>query len=165
MVEFYFASFTVTCITITMAITRITSRKGSRKLLETTDDPKNHPMAGTAKCKQKQPTNTTASHGTVHLDAKAKSDTLDKMNHLLSKLTSSLSTICPSQVARGLNKDSPARYPDWRAMMEFTRSVVWEQVRTGRVQVTQGGEVRGYGQRDSLTGPIRIRRGPEWTST
>jgi hypothetical protein len=99
------------------------------------------------------------------IKAQAKSDTLKKMSDLLTRLSSDSSTICPSQIARGLNKDNPARYPDWRAIMEFTRTVVWEEVRKGTVQVTQGGEVRDFEDRNSLKGPIRVRRGPGWTSS
>jgi hypothetical protein len=85
-----------------------------------------------------------------------------KMNELLSKLTSSSSTICPSQIARGLNKDCPSRYPDWRAMMDPVRDIVWEEVMKGRVEVTQGGEVRTLQEREGLKGPIRVRRGEKW---
>jgi hypothetical protein len=87
-----------------------------------------------------------------------------KMNELLSKLTSSSSTICPSQIARGLNKDYPARYPDWRAMMDPVRNIVWEEVRQGTVEVTQGGEARSLEEREGLKGPIRVRRGAKWNS-
>ena len=31
--------------------------------------------------------------------------------------------------------------------MEPTRGIVWEQAKSGRVQVTQGGEVREYAYR------------------
>lgn len=87
-----------------------------------------------------------------------------KMNQLLSKLTSASSTICPSQIARGLNKDHPARYPDWRAMMDPVRDVVWEEVRKGQVEVTQGGIVRTHEEREGLKGPIRVRKGEKWGS-
>jgi hypothetical protein len=87
-----------------------------------------------------------------------------KMNELLSKLTSSSSTICPSQIARGLNKDHPARFPDWRAMMDPVRDIVWEEVSKGRVEVTQGGEARSLEEREGLKGPIRVRRGKKWNS-
>lgn len=97
-------------------------------------------------------------------DKQAKSDTIKKMNQLLTNLHSASSTICPSQVARGLNKDHPARYPDWRGMMDFTRDIVWEHVKEGRVEVTQGGEVRTYEEREGLKGPIRVRRGEGWDS-
>lgn len=87
-----------------------------------------------------------------------------KMYELLSRLTSSSSTICPSQIARGLNKDYPARYPDWRAMMDPVRDIVWAEVKKGRVEVTQGGEVRKLEEREGLKGPIRVRRGEKWNS-
>lgn len=86
------------------------------------------------------------------------------MNRLLGKLSSAESTICPSQIPRALNKDSPSRYADWRALMQPIREVVWQQVEAGRVQVTQGGEVRPYEDRETLKGPIRVRKGPKWDS-
>jgi len=49
-------------------------------------------------------------------------------------------------------------------MMDFTRDIVWEQVKEGRIEVTQGGEVRTYEEREGLKGPIRVRRGEEWDS-
>jgi hypothetical protein len=148
-----------------MVNTRAASVKGSRQGSEN-QSVKKHAKSTTPKTKAeaRSKTNPAAARGNQLDDPKSKADALDKMNHLLSRLSSSSSTICPSQIARGLNKDDSARYPDWRAMMNFTRGVVWEQVRDGRVQVTQGGEVREYEQRDLLTGPIRVRRGPEWTS-
>jgi len=97
-------------------------------------------------------------------DHKLITEVKQKMNELLSKLTSSSSTICPSQIARGLNQDHPARYPDWRAMMDPVRNIVWEEVRKGTVEVTQGGEVRTLEERDGLKGPIRVRRGEKWNS-
>jgi len=97
-------------------------------------------------------------------DYKVSTEVKQKMNELLSKLTSSSSTICPSQIARGLNKDHPARYPDWRAMMDPVRDIVWEEVKKGRVEVTQGGEVRELEEREGLKGPIRVRRGVKWNS-
>jgi hypothetical protein len=96
------------------------------------------------------------------LDDQAKSEATAKMYQLLSRLSSNSSTICPSQIARGLNQDCPARYPDWRGMMNFTRELVWAEVRKGRVEVTQGGEVRKWQDRNTLKGPIRVRRGEKW---
>lgn len=105
------------------------------------------------------------SNSTSKLDNhKITTEVKQKMNELLSKLTSSSSTICPSQIARGLNKDHPARYPDWRAMMDPVRDIVWEEVRKGTVEVTQGGEVRTLDEREGLKGPIRVRRGDKWNS-
>ena len=95
---------------------------------------------------------------------KSTTEVKQKMNELLSKLTSSSSTICPSQIARGLNKEYPARYPDWRAMMDPVRDIVWEEVMKGTVEVTQGGEVRMLEEREGLKGPIRVRRGENWNS-
>jgi hypothetical protein len=108
---------------------------------------------------QKKSTSVNKLNHQVTVDAKT------KMNQLLSKLTSSSSTICPSQIARGLNKDSPAQYPDWRAMMDPVRDIVWREVEKGRVEVTQGGEVRTLEERDGLRGPIRVRRGGMWDSS
>jgi hypothetical protein len=48
--------------------------------------------------------------------------------------------------------------------MSFTRDVVWEQVQSGRVEVTQGGDVRLFEEREGLKGPIRVRRGQNWES-
>jgi hypothetical protein len=47
-------------------------------------------------------------------------------------------------------------------MMNFTRELVWAEVRKGRVEVTQGGEVRKWQDRNTLKGPIRVRRGEKW---
>lgn len=47
--------------------------------------------------------------------------------------------------------------------METTREIVWQQVKEGQVEVTQGGEVRDYESRHDLKGPIRLRRGAKWT--
>ena len=46
--------------------------------------------------------------------------------------------------------------------MGTVREVVWGEVRRARVEVTQGGEVRGYEEREGVSGPIRLRRGLEW---
>jgi len=110
-------------------------------------------------------TNAKDSNSIVKLDNhKVITEVKQKMNELLSRLTSSSSTICPSQIARGLNKDHPARYPDWRAMMDPVRDIVWGEVRKGTVEVTQGGEVRTLEEREGLKGPIRVRRGEKWNS-
>ena len=71
-------------------------------------------------------------------------------------------SICPSQIPRRLHEENKAQYPDWRGMMEFTREVVWEEVRRGAVHVTQGGEVRPYEGRGEVRGPIRVIRGERW---
>ncbi|WWC60524.1 uncharacterized protein I303_103098 [Kwoniella dejecticola CBS 10117] len=86
---------------------------------------------------------------------------LSTLHHLLSR-TSEGSTICPSQIPRALNKENPERYPDWRALMDPVREVVWDQVRRGIVEVTQKGEVREYKSRGEIRGPIRVRKGPKW---
>lgn len=49
-------------------------------------------------------------------------------------------------------------------MMEPTREIVWQKVKEGQVEVTQGGDVREYESRHELKGPIRVRRGPHWES-
>ena len=48
--------------------------------------------------------------------------------------------------------------------MDPVRDIVWEEVRTERVEVTQGGVVRSLEERPGLKGPIRVRRGPKWES-
>jgi hypothetical protein len=126
------------------------------------DQPKN---ASKPKSSTIRVTNAKSSRTSSKLDNhKVIIEVKQKMNELLSKLTSSSSTICPSQIARGLNKDHPARYPDWRAMMDPVRDIVWEEVSKGRVEVTQGGEARSLEEREGLKGPIRVRRGKKWNS-
>lgn len=85
----------------------------------------------------------------------------DKLYHLISR-TKDTSTICPSQVARAIHEDHRVTFPDWRGEMDPVRAVVWEEVKKGHVQVTQGGQVRTYNERNDLKGPIRVRRGPNW---
>lgn len=46
--------------------------------------------------------------------------------------------------------------------MQPVRDVVWREVLEGRVEVTQGGEVREYECRNEIRGPIRVRRGKKW---
>ncbi|WVW80372.1 hypothetical protein I302_102353 [Kwoniella bestiolae CBS 10118] len=87
---------------------------------------------------------------------------LSTLYHLLSRLKSSESTICPSQIPRALHDSDPAAYPDWRGLMDPVREVVWDEVREGRVEVTQKGEVRRWEDRGEIRGPIRVRRGGEW---
>lgn len=93
---------------------------------------------------------------------KMTSDIRSALTGLLSALRSEQSTICPSQVARKLHERHPAAYPDWRALMDPVRDVVWVWVEEGRAQVTQGGEVRPREEREVLKGPIRVRRGPKF---
>jgi len=83
--------------------------------------------------------------------------------HILLNRTKPSSTICPSQIPRQLHKEDSARYPDWRGMMDEVRDIVWKEVQEGRVEVTQGGEVRKYEEREEIKGPIRVRREPKWT--
>jgi hypothetical protein len=121
--------------------------------------------ASKSKSSTTKSTKTKDSNSTSKLDNhRLTTEVKQKMNELLSRLTTSSSTICPSQIARGLNKAYPARYPDWRAMMEPVRDIVWEEVRKGRVEVTQSGEVRSLEEREGLKGPIRVRRGEKWNS-
>ncbi len=47
--------------------------------------------------------------------------------------------------------------------MDEVRDIVWKEVQEGRVEVTQGGEVRKYEEREEIKGPIRVRREPKWT--
>jgi hypothetical protein len=80
---------------------------------------------------------------------------------LVSK-TSINSTICPSQIPRTLHANNPTHYKDWRSMMQPVREIVWGEVKKGIVEVTQGGVVRCWEERNGLKGPIRIRRGEKW---
>jgi hypothetical protein len=88
-------------------------------------------------------------------------DIRDTMYGLISR-TKETSTICPSQVARRMHEEKRRLYPEWRNLMEPVRAVVWEDVNAGKVEVTQGGTVRMYDQRDEIKGPIRVRRGRGW---
>lgn len=63
------------------------------------------------------------------------------------------SSICPSEVARELGGD------DWRDLMQPVRDAAQELVRAETVIVTQGSETVDL---DTVKGPIRIRRGPEF---
>lgn len=92
----------------------------------------------------------------------ARSDVLRVMKQLVSR-TSNGSTICPSQIPRALHASNAAKYRDWRSMMPFVRKVAWEEVREGRIEVTQKGQARTWEHRDSIKGPIRLRKGPAWT--
>lgn len=67
------------------------------------------------------------------------------------------SSICPSDVARALGpKDG------WRDLMDPVRAAAAELVSDGTVIITQGSETVDLG---TVKGPIRIRRGPNWSST
>ena len=63
------------------------------------------------------------------------------------------SSICPSEVARELGGD------DWRDLMQPVRDAAHELVRAGTVIITQGSETVDL---ETVKGPIRIRRGPEF---
>ena len=88
-------------------------------------------------------------------------DIRSNLYRLISR-TQASSTICPSQVARAMHADDPKVYPDWRALMDPVRDLVWGDVKVGKVQVTQKGEVREYAGRGDIRGPIRVKRGPKW---
>jgi hypothetical protein len=150
----FFTSFPST---ITMVATRSAIKHQAQ-----VDSSKNasKPKSSTTKFTKAKDSNSTSKLDNHKITTEVK----QKMNELLSKLTSSSSTICPSQIARGLNKDYPARFPDWRAMMDPVRNIVWEEVMKGTVEVTQGGEVRTLEEREGLKGPIRVRRGEKWNS-
>ncbi|MDO9352992.1 MAG: DUF3253 domain-containing protein [Solirubrobacteraceae bacterium] len=57
-------------------------------------------------------------------------------------------TICPSEVARALEPD------DWRPLMDQVRGVAVDEVRAGRLVITQGGEA----VEPPFHGPIRLGR-------
>jgi len=66
------------------------------------------------------------------------------------------SSICPSDVARALGT------PDgWRDLMDPVRAAAGELVSEGTVIVTQGSQTVDL---ETVKGPIRIRRGPSWSS-
>jgi hypothetical protein len=87
------------------------------------------------------------------------------MYQLLSRLSADSSTICPSQVARKLHETKASAYPDWRALMDPVRNIIWAESETGRVEITQGGVARSLEEREGLKGPIRVRRGPGYHSS
>lgn len=60
------------------------------------------------------------------------------------------SSICPSDAARAVAADG-----DWRPLMEPARQAAQRLVESGRVDITQGGEVV---ELSDVRGPIRIRR-------
>ena len=59
------------------------------------------------------------------------------------------SSICPSDAARAVGGD------DWRALMDDARDVARELAKSGRVEITQGGDV--LDPDGTWRGPIRIR--------
>jgi len=83
------------------------------------------------------------------------------MLYALLSRTKENSTICPSQIPRQLAKEG--RVGEWRSLMPSVREAVWAEAKKGIVEVTQGGEVRKWEEREELVGPIRVRRGPKWS--
>ncbi|MCT1425526.1 DUF3253 domain-containing protein [Corynebacterium sanguinis] len=65
------------------------------------------------------------------------------------------SSICPSEVARELGDDS------WRVVMPAVREAAAQLALRGVVVATQSDTVV---QADAANGPIRIRRGPQWST-
>ncbi|WP_238335647.1 DUF3253 domain-containing protein [Serinicoccus kebangsaanensis] len=64
------------------------------------------------------------------------------------------STVCPSEVAREVAGDD-----GWRELMEPARRAARRLVVAGEVEITQAGRVVDPSR---ATGPIRLRRGPDW---
>lgn len=64
------------------------------------------------------------------------------------------SSICPSEVARDLGGD------EWRDLMDPVRAAAGELVERGIVVITQGDQTVDLA---TVKGPIRIRRGPQWS--
>lgn len=64
------------------------------------------------------------------------------------------SSICPSEVARDLGGE------EWRDLMEPVRQAAGELVERGVVKITQGDQEVDLA---TVKGPIRIRRGPQWS--
>ncbi|MEN5060764.1 DUF3253 domain-containing protein [Luteimonas sp. TWI1416] len=67
-------------------------------------------------------------------------------------------SICPSEVARALRPGG-----DWRALMPAIREVATALARAGAVSVTQHGAVIDASA--PPPGPVRLRRGPRWSTT
>lgn len=67
------------------------------------------------------------------------------------------SSICPSDVARALGTSD-----GWRELMDPVRAAAGQLVDDGTVIITQGSATVDL---DTVKGPIRIRRGPNWPST
>lgn len=63
-------------------------------------------------------------------------------------------SICPSDVARSLEKEDAA----WRALMPSVRKVAARLAEAGTVAITQGD--RELAPEQIEHGPIRLRRGP-----
>ncbi len=75
---------------------------------------------------------------------------LERVIMLLLQRRDPASTICPSDAARVVGRED-----DWRTLMDRAREAAGRLVRTGEVEITQGGEVVDL---STATGPIRIRR-------
>ena len=63
------------------------------------------------------------------------------------------SSICPSVAARELGGDN------WRDLMQPVRDAAQDLVHSGTVIITQGSDTVDL---ETVKGPIRIRRGPNW---
>ncbi|KAK6337961.1 hypothetical protein TWF696_001434 [Orbilia brochopaga] len=68
----------------------------------------------------------------------------------------SSSTICPSEVPRGLEKDGEIAPGTWREHMDDVREVVFRLRDEGVLEVLQRGQVVRVPLED-VTGPIRVR--------
>jgi len=82
--------------------------------------------------------------------------------HLLRLLTTRdyPKTICPSEVVRSLSTQDlqDAGVERWRDLMPAIRSMVWERMDGGEVEVLQHGEVLPSRTRlEDVRGPIRVR--------
>ncbi|WP_263262461.1 DUF3253 domain-containing protein [Pseudomonas sp. RIT-PI-S] len=66
-------------------------------------------------------------------------------------------SICPSDVARALGDADT-----WRALMDPVRAQAQALARTGKVVITQGS--RQLPAEGPFHGPIRLRRGPNFSS-
>lgn len=64
------------------------------------------------------------------------------------------SSICPSEVARDVGDEDT-----WRDLMDPVRAAAKALVERGVVRITQGDNEVDL---DTVKGPIRIRRGPQW---
>ena len=74
---------------------------------------------------------------------------------IVEKLTArdASSSICPSEAARELGGDN------WRDLMQPVRDAAQDLVHSGTVIITQGSDTVDL---ETVKGPIRIRRGPNW---
>ncbi|MGI0541865.1 DUF3253 domain-containing protein [Corynebacterium aquatimens] len=77
------------------------------------------------------------------------------------------SSICPSEVARRIRPAQPEESKGaegWRDLMAPIRAVAFGLARDGVVKITQGdATVDPNHDPEELSGPIRIRRGPNWS--